>query len=261
MCSVDFTLRMSLSKKTRRHLWAYFDFGVLSGVMRCSKPPSLVGDSCTFTWHGTESGEGQMLYDKAQRGTITFQGNGRFKGFIEGGFFGKAQFVGTRNAEASFNRVWCMYVKQWKATYRSINESAYGVAEASRWGGWVEDTSRPDRPEDSDTSGGSAKSSRSSYCSDDEDGQESNSDPRGGELETFQSRNWPRQTAHKTSSYLQAQPQDSDDERPPKRRTKQTARRGGYSGSRIAELTTSTRREKEKLVEVCFPIFNHQEEH
>lgn len=152
MCPEGFTLEMAPSRKTGRHLWASFDFGIVTGVMRCSNPPTAVGGTCTVTWRGEESSEGQLLYGDSQKGTITFLGGGRFKGVMEGAFFGKAQFEGRRNEDAATNHAVDVYVKDWKSQYRSINGSAYAVAEASRWGGWVEDTSRPDRPAESDTS-------------------------------------------------------------------------------------------------------------
>ncbi|KAI0084378.1 hypothetical protein BDY19DRAFT_971529 [Irpex rosettiformis] len=235
MCRGDLTLRMSPSKETGRHLWASFDFGIITGVMRCSKPPRHIGELCTFTWHGEESSEGQMMYDNAQKGSITFLGNGNFKGVIEGGFFGKAQFVGTRNEEASYNRVWCMYVKQWKATYRSINASAYDVAAASRWGGWVEDTSHPDHPLGSDTSGAGGKPSHSDYGSDDGESEGDDGEPPfdGKKLLPHQ---WPKQTARKSTGSSSIRPSEvhSAEQSPPRKRTKQTARRGGSSGSKIA---------------------------
>ncbi|KAI0340987.1 hypothetical protein BDW22DRAFT_373419 [Trametopsis cervina] len=151
MCRPGLTLRMSPSSTSGRHLWISFDFGVLTGIARGSFPPTNIGGSCSFKWRGEETGEGQLLYGSENKGTITFLGSGKIIGMIEGEFFGKAQFVGIRDEEKSRNRVWSKNVQGWKSEYRHINPSASAVASAGRWGGWVEDTSQRDKPEDSDT--------------------------------------------------------------------------------------------------------------
>ncbi|KAI0340984.1 hypothetical protein BDW22DRAFT_1346712 [Trametopsis cervina] len=138
MCRPGLTLRVSPSEKSGRHLWMSFDFGVLTGIARGSSPPTDIGGSSTFTWHGEETVAGQSLYGSENKGTVTFLGNGKIVGTIEGGFFGKAPFVGIRDEEKTRNRVWVKHVQKWKTEYRCIN---------------AEDILRGDTLADSDTTG------------------------------------------------------------------------------------------------------------
>jgi hypothetical protein len=221
MCRSGLMLKMSPSQKTGRHLWASFDFGVVSGIIRCANAPTTVGESCSFTWHGEEQYEGQLMFGNDNTGTLTFLGDGKLKGVIDGGCLGKKQFFGTYNKEASTNRVWPKYCTQWKARYRRINDSAYQIAAAGRWGKWVDDTSRPDPPEDSDSSGCAGGVSESDL-----------EGSTGDEDQDSKSEKSPSPSAHK-------------DVASPRR--KQTARRGGwYPGNGFtrnemkAKLPTST---------------------
>ena len=134
---------LKLLSSTSR-LWMSFNFGCVHGVMRCASIPHLVGDTCTFTWHGTEVGEGTLTFDDDNVGTITFLGDGKIEGVIEGSFFGRSTFNGTKKDE----------LKELKSRYRSINYPAYAAAATARWGRSMDEQSYDEGPAESDTSDG-----------------------------------------------------------------------------------------------------------
>ena len=136
---------------TNAHLWASFDFGIVSGIIRSTvPPPTSTGHACPFMWRGRESGEGEMSFDPENQGSIVFLGDGRIKGRMEWmrGFDFQGVCVNRENV------VWSKSVKHWKAQWRRLNERSYESERVSRWGGrWTWDDT-PDKPSLSDTSGG-----------------------------------------------------------------------------------------------------------
>jgi len=71
-----FTLEMYRSS-TNSHLWAAFDFGVVSGIMRSkTTPPTAIDAKVSYQWRGYESGENTMLYGKDNKGDMTLLQNG-----------------------------------------------------------------------------------------------------------------------------------------------------------------------------------------
>jgi hypothetical protein len=134
---------------TNSHLWASFDFGIVSGVIRSTlPPPTTTGVSCPFLWRGRESGEGEMSFGQPNQGSIIFLGSGKIKGRME--WMGGFDFVGV-NANRK-NVAWYKSVKSWKAMWRGINERSYEVERISRWGSGCARDPRPDKPSLSDTS-------------------------------------------------------------------------------------------------------------
>jgi hypothetical protein len=75
-------LKISLSQKDS-HLWAWFRFGIVSGIIRsCGPLPQKVGDVCRFLWRDREEGEGEQTFDDTNWGNITFLDDGRIKGVM-----------------------------------------------------------------------------------------------------------------------------------------------------------------------------------
>jgi hypothetical protein len=150
----DHTETMTLKvcpSSTTSHLWASFDFGIVSGIIRSTlPPPATTGIPCPFLWRGRESGEGEMSFGPENEGSIVFLGKGKIKGRFE--WMGGFDFVGVE--ENRKNVVWSKSVKGWKAEWRSINERSYERERVSRWGrGWAGDTVN-DKPSFSDTTYG-----------------------------------------------------------------------------------------------------------
>lgn len=76
------------------HLWAAFDFGVVSGIMRSkTPPPTAVDDKVSYGWRGYESGENIMLYGKDNKGVMTFLEDGKIKCRMKDGRLGKFRFI------------------------------------------------------------------------------------------------------------------------------------------------------------------------
>lgn len=162
---------MSISPE-RTHLWAFFTFGIMSGVARSvTRPPTHVGETITFEFRARESGEGQLLTGEVNSGTLTFLDGGKLKGRMSwmGGFDFTCEPVPTPNV------VWSKSVHNWKRIWRSYNQSRWESENQSRWGRCVPEP-HPDGPEDSDTSGGDGSDSEDEDMigdSDDEDRGES----------------------------------------------------------------------------------------
>ncbi|KAK7691532.1 hypothetical protein QCA50_004931 [Cerrena zonata] len=175
--SAEMTMKMSTSRGSLKdgHLWISFDFGVISGVMRCQALPLPANSTLSFEWRGSESGEGQMTFESINKGTITFLGNGKLKGVLNGDYVPKKNtpFFGTQNQENLRRVVWVKSVRQWKETWRGINANSYEVANQARWGKWVSDEGCDEDPADSDTTeagGDSNSDSQPEYLSEEEDG-------------------------------------------------------------------------------------------
>lgn len=123
--------------------------------MRCSATtPSVVGNACDFTWRGREGADdgGELTFGEENFGAITFLGDGKIEGVIEGSFFGRTTFTGTRTSERTTSKVWKNYLREWKVRYRSINYTAHAIANRARWGGGSNQQSHTEGPAASDTS-------------------------------------------------------------------------------------------------------------
>lgn len=146
-----YTLKMSPSPGTGRHLWMWFDFGVYSGVMRSTgPPPTTLGTPCAFLWRGKESGEGEMDFSDLNKGTITFLEGGKIRGTISGDLLGKNREFADVQIDSKVT-VWTKEVRSWKREYRAINERAHYVSGLTRWGGWASEEGCTDDPVGSDT--------------------------------------------------------------------------------------------------------------
>lgn len=139
-------MEMSTSRNSLKdgRLWISFDFGVISGIMRCQALPLPDNGTLSFEWRGSESGEGQMTFQSINKGSITFLGNGKLKGVLNGDYIpnDNVPFYGTQN-QAN--------VRKWKATWRGINANSYEVANKARWGKWMSDEGCNEDPAESDT--------------------------------------------------------------------------------------------------------------
>ncbi|KAL1709207.1 hypothetical protein EV121DRAFT_286854 [Schizophyllum commune] len=194
---------------TGAHLWASFDFGVVSGVFKSfGAAPTAANLKTDFRWRGREEGEGEMQLGQGLKGYIKFlDGGSRVQGCIEGSFLGKAEFTG----ELVDDDVGVDPVDEWKRRWRGINMSAYEVSSARRWGKWGGEA-KPDKPDASDTSGG-------------EEGVEDDSDGAG-------------------DMRMAGDDFESEEEKPrgtTKPRTKQTARRGGPPAFGVSRADSATR--------------------
>ncbi|KZV67844.1 hypothetical protein PENSPDRAFT_736316 [Peniophora sp. CONT] len=149
--SDNLKLTLSPSRGTGKHLWGSFNFGVVKGIIRGGAPPTTTGGTVTFKWRGYETGEGEMQFDDDNKGTLTFLGNGKVRGTMEGGFMEKFNFLGLQDHETLHRVVWGKRVERWKDEWRSINDNTYGAASVSRWGGWSGGDDYTEKPADSDT--------------------------------------------------------------------------------------------------------------
>ncbi|KAI9460042.1 hypothetical protein F5148DRAFT_1150783 [Russula earlei] len=145
----DLVLTLSPSRRTGKHLWGSFNFGVVIGVIRCGAPPTSVRRTVAFQWRGHEQGEGQMVYGPYNKGTLTFLGDGKVRGTMEGNPCSRFTFTGVQKPLK--NIVWVKNVKQWKQRWRGINDRSYEAASRARWGGWHRDGEYEEPPAGSDT--------------------------------------------------------------------------------------------------------------
>ncbi|GLB34320.1 hypothetical protein LshimejAT787_0112040 [Lyophyllum shimeji] len=147
------TMKLKLSPSPGgSHLWVWFHFGIVSGIMRSHGcPPKYVGDTTRLQWRGREEGEGEMTYEDENVASITFLGDGRIRGKMRwmGTLF---EFIG-KNAPRK-NVVWCKSVQHWKEQYWGINDRSYERARVARWGrSWHYDDDAGDASSNSDTVG------------------------------------------------------------------------------------------------------------
>ncbi|KAJ7685548.1 hypothetical protein DFH06DRAFT_1029285, partial [Mycena polygramma] len=136
---------------TNARLWGSFDFGVISGVIRSATLPAKVGDSVAFLWRGRDSGTGESTFGDDNVGTIKFLSGG-FKATMDWDL-GNFEFAGTKLASPK-DKISPLSLREWKTTWRSINESAYGRENRARWGGWGGDDDDAEQPAGSDTTEG-----------------------------------------------------------------------------------------------------------
>ena len=142
----DMTLTVCPSS-TSTHLWARFDFGSVSGIIRSSAPPpAMTGTACPFFWRGRESGDGITSFGESNTGNIVFLGDGKIKGRME--WFGGFDFVGKKVERK--NVMWSKSVPGWKRQWRGFNQSSYESESVRRWGKWAPE-GVPDQPSMSDT--------------------------------------------------------------------------------------------------------------
>ncbi|KAI9460041.1 hypothetical protein F5148DRAFT_1287000 [Russula earlei] len=139
-------LMLAPSCGTGKHLWGSFDFGIVTGIIRCGAPPKSVRDAVSFEWRGHEQGEGQMEYGSENKGTLTFLGDGKLRGTMEGGFMRQFTFTGVQKPLNCVKQI-----KKWKEQWRGINDRSCEAAGRSRWGRWDEDGDYKEQPAGSDT--------------------------------------------------------------------------------------------------------------
>ncbi|KAG6917551.1 hypothetical protein DXG01_002018 [Tephrocybe rancida] len=148
--TVQTSLKMSASPG-QSHLWACFDFGIVSGIMRSyHAPPKKVGDTAEFHWKGGEQETSETYYGDENVASITFLGDGRIRGRMFYQSAGTFEFIGKKVPKQ--NVVWSRYVDSWKRQYREINSRSYEAANRARWGGWHDPGSDGDLTSNSDTS-------------------------------------------------------------------------------------------------------------
>ncbi|KZV67835.1 hypothetical protein PENSPDRAFT_653754 [Peniophora sp. CONT] len=149
-CSRKLSLTLCPSKRTSKHLWGHFHFGILKGVIRCSKTPSYVGETVDFEWRGHEQGEGEMYYDE---GTMTFLGGGRICGTMECGFFSEeCAFSGVQDQTTAARRpVSPKVLAKWKKEFRRINDIS--ISMEGKWKHFEGGGDYEEDPAASDTSG------------------------------------------------------------------------------------------------------------
>ncbi|KIM35188.1 hypothetical protein M413DRAFT_20802 [Hebeloma cylindrosporum] len=128
---------------TSAHIWASFDFGIISGVMRSvGPPPNSPNQGIPFEWRGREAGEDVMTFSKSNRGILTFLDGGKITAEMSGDLCSKFSFAGALQQRAGkpIPRKSSIQqrkeVKAWKKEWRGINWTNYEVANKARWGGW-----------------------------------------------------------------------------------------------------------------------------
>ncbi|KAH6910989.1 hypothetical protein BKA70DRAFT_1398660 [Coprinopsis sp. MPI-PUGE-AT-0042] len=134
---------------TSSHLWASFDFGMISGIMRSIlRPPGMAGEKVPFEWRGREGiDEKQMSFGQDNYGYLRFYGNGLLEANMRG-FGSKLRFsavmpstvssdtgsaaaAGSGAAAKSLRET---TVRDWKREWRSINFNNHEMEGSQRWG-------------------------------------------------------------------------------------------------------------------------------
>jgi hypothetical protein len=161
--SGDLELKLSPSCGNGKHLWGSFNFGIVTGIIRGGAPPITIGEAVAFMWRGHEQGEGEMQFGDDNKGTLTFLGDGKLYGTMEGGFMEKYTFTGVRTQGS---QTWAAHVEEWKEQWRGMNASSYGAASVARWGGWCDGMDETEQPADSDTTSVGDASDNSEEISD-----------------------------------------------------------------------------------------------
>ncbi|KAJ7766841.1 hypothetical protein B0H16DRAFT_1882834 [Mycena metata] len=164
--SQDDNMWLKLSpSSTNSRIWGAFDFGLLSGIIRSTTLPLRVGDRVAFFWRGREAGEDISTFGDSNNGTIDFLGGGKFKATMNSDF-GNFEFAGTKLDGAKANGS----LREWKKTWRSINQRAYDRENVARWGKWGGDSDDGDKPAGSDTTEGAESDEEEEYVGDDDYG-------------------------------------------------------------------------------------------
>ncbi|KAJ7047206.1 hypothetical protein C8F04DRAFT_1227273 [Mycena alexandri] len=125
-----------------------------------------VGDPVAFFWRGRESGEGISTFGDRNNGTINFLGGGKFKAAMNSDL-GDFKFAGTKldGAEADVS---AGSLREWKKTWRSINQRAYDRENVARWGKWGGDGDDGENPAGSDTTEGAESDEEGEYAGGDD---------------------------------------------------------------------------------------------
>lgn len=162
---------------TASQLWASFDFGVVQGVLRSfSPPPKAVGEKVYFLWRGKIKGE--MKFGDDNIGVITFLGDGKIQGSMDGAGFNKFDFFGRLKTRmiGIGEKAHLSKVTGWKRQWRGIKASLCDAEMRERYGQYSRgEIERPDSPAISDTTAASDEEG----SEDDED--EESSDGEGSE--------------------------------------------------------------------------------
>ncbi|KAJ3500177.1 hypothetical protein NLJ89_g9907 [Agrocybe chaxingu] len=140
---------------TSAHLWAHFNVGIISGVMRSiSKPPTSVTEEILIEWRGRELGEQAMLVNEWNRGILVFLGEGKIQATIQGDeanytFTGSLVPPGAQRTPVQQKR----RVKAWKTEWRRYNWGNEDAEQRARIGRKVV-LYLEESPFESDTSAG-----------------------------------------------------------------------------------------------------------
>ena len=142
---------------TASQLWASFNFGVVQGILRSfSPPPKAVGEKAYFLWRGKIKGE--MKFGDDNIGVVTFLGDGKIQGSMDGAGFNKFNFFGrlkTGMTEID-EKAHLSKVTGWKRQWRGVNASLRDAEMRKRYGQYSRgETERPDSPAISDTTAAS----------------------------------------------------------------------------------------------------------
>jgi hypothetical protein len=106
--------------------WGSFDLGILEGITKINFEGQWIGRQLSFTWRGTETGEGVIQY-LTYRGGVTFTGQNTCYGFWNSDY-GNWNFTGSKMDEnVADSAVQC------RRRFDSLTEDAYELARISRW--------------------------------------------------------------------------------------------------------------------------------
>lgn len=88
---IDESLNLSIySSSTGSHLWGSFKFGNIKGFIRSvGSLPTAANTPVHFQWRARDEDHdlGDFLDDRVNRGFITFLGDGKISGHIEGSYY------------------------------------------------------------------------------------------------------------------------------------------------------------------------------
>ncbi|KIJ97870.1 hypothetical protein K443DRAFT_681238 [Laccaria amethystina LaAM-08-1] len=142
---------------TASQSWASFDFGVVQGILRSfSPPPKALGEKVYFLWRGNIKGE--MKFGDDNIGVVTFLGDGKIQGSMDGAGFSKFNFFGRLKTRMTGigEKAHLSKVTGWKRQWRGINASLRDAEMRQRYGQYSRgESERPDSPAVSDTTAAS----------------------------------------------------------------------------------------------------------
>src|SRR4051812_16922326 len=99
-------------------MWAAYEFGSFSGIIRLSKLPATTLSPVPIHWRGRENGEGEMSFGEDCTGSLEFLGGGRIRGTIN--IYGDLEFAGRKVGPVASGSA-IRFSEEWK----EYNEEAY----------------------------------------------------------------------------------------------------------------------------------------
>ncbi|KAJ3014129.1 hypothetical protein HKX48_005320 [Thoreauomyces humboldtii] len=178
-------MTMKIAKSETGGLWGEFDFGIVSGYLRCTtaynpKRDSAISSTLTFTWRGADTnGNGELTFGSNNSIVLTWlgekasdeEGTKLVSGWFEGSFYDRCK-ISARRQKFRFEQMGPSVhrIRRCKDAYRNINEGEYERQNVERWCRWVPPA--PDGAIDPSDTSGAGSQDEEEESSDEEDQRE-----------------------------------------------------------------------------------------